>query len=333
MKPVQWGVLSTAKIGLQKVIPAMQTAGSCRIVAIASRSASTAQSAADSLGIPKAYGSYEALLADPEIEAVYNPLPNHLHVPLSIAAIESGKHVLCEKPIAMNAPDAARLIRARDKAGVLVQEAFMVRYHPQWLRARELVRSGEIGHLRSVHGFFSYNNRDPHNIRNKIEIGGGGLFDIGCYPITGARFLFEQEPSRVVGLVERDPEWGIDRLASAMLDFPAGHATFTCATQITPYQRMQILGTDGRIEIEIPFNAPPDRPCRIFLDNGSQLGNHGVRVEELAVTDQYAAQGDVFSRAIRLGETLEFPLENAVHGMRIIDAIFRSAETGQWEIP
>ena len=333
MKPVQWGVLSTAKIGLQKVIPAMQTADSCRIAAIASRSAPTAQAAADSLRIPKAYGSYEDLLADPEIEAVYNPLPNHLHVPVSIAAIEAGKHVLCEKPIAMNASEAAMLIEARDKAGVLVQEAFMVRYHPQWLRARELVRSGKIGHLRSVHGLFSYNNRDPQNIRNKVEIGGGGLFDIGCYPITGARFLFEEEPTRVVGMIERDPEWGIDRLTSAMLEFPGGHATFTCATQITPYQRMQIFGTDGRIEIEIPFNAPPDRPCRIFLDDGSQLGNAGVRIEEFAVIDQYATQGDVFSRAIRLGESLEFPLENAVQGMRIIDAILRSAETGQWETP
>ena len=333
MKPVQWGVLSTAKIGLQKVIPAMQKADSCRIAAIASRSASTAQTAAEALSIPKAYGSYEDLLADPEIEAVYNPLPNHLHVPLSIAAIEAGKHVLCEKPIAINASEAARLIRARDKAGVLVQEAFMVRYHPQWLRARELVRSANIGHLRSIHGLFSYNNRDPRNIRNQAEIGGGGLYDIGCYPITGARFLFGQEPTRVVALIERDPAWGIDRLTSAMLDFPGGHATFSCATQITPYQRMQIFGTAGRIEIEIPFNAPPDRPCRIFRDDGSQLGNAGVRVEEFAVTDQYTIQGDVFSRAIRLGESLEFPLENAVQGMRIIDAVFRSAETGQWEAP
>ncbi len=333
MKPVQWGVLSTAKIGLQKVIPAMQKADSCRIAAIASRSVSTAQAAADALSISKAYGSYEDLLADPEIEAVYNPLPNHLHVPLSIAAIEAGKHVLCEKPIAINASEAAKLIGARDKAGVLVQEAFMVRFHPQWLRARELVRSGKIGHLRSIHGLFSYNNRDPRNIRNQAEIGGGGLYDIGCYPITGARFLFEQEPTRVVGLIERDPAWGIDRLTSAMLDFPGGHATFSCATQITPYQRMQIFGTAGRIEIEIPFNAPPDRPCRIFLDDGSQLGNAGVRVEEFAVSDQYTIQGDVFSRAIRLGESLEFPLENAVQGMRIIDAVFRSAETGQWEAP
>jgi len=331
MKPVRWGVLSTARIGLQKVIPAMQRAHHCDIVAIASRDLSKAREAAESLGIPKAYGSYEELLADPEIEAVYNPLPNHLHVPLSVQAARAGKHVLCEKPVALTASEAGELIEARDAAGVLVQEAFMVRYHPQWLRARDLVRSGEVGDLRAVQGFFSYNNRDPRNIRNIADIGGGGLYDIGCYPITGARFLFEAEPSRVVSLIERDPEWGIDRLTSAILQFPSGHATFTCSTQLNPYQRMQILGTEGRIEIEIPFNAPVDVPCRIFLDDGSVLGNRGVTVEELPVTDQYTAQGEVISRAIRNAEPLEFPLENAVWSMRIIDAVFRSAESGLWE--
>ena len=333
MKPVRWGIISTAKIGLLKVIPAMQTSDLCDIVAIASRDESKARAAADTLGIPTAYGSYEELLADPGVEAVYNPLPNHLHVPLSIAAAQAGKHVLCEKPVALNAAEAQDLVEARDAAGVLIQEAFMVRYHPQWLRARSLVRSGRIGALRAVQGFFSYNNRDPENIRNIAEIGGGGLYDIGCYPITGSRFLFDAEPTRVVSLIERDPDWGIDRLTSAMLDFPAGHATFTCSTQITPYQRIQALGTKGRIEIEIPFNAPPDRPCRIFLDDGSRLGNAGVRVEEFPVTDQYAAQGDVFSKAVRTGAPLEFPLENAVQGMRIIDAIFRSALSGGWETP
>lgn len=333
MKPVRWGILSTAKIGLQKVIPAMQRSETCEIRAIASRDISAAQGAARDLGIPVAYGSYDELLADSEIEAIYNPLPNHLHVPLSIRAAEAGKHVLCEKPIALDANEASKLIEARDRAGVLIQEAFMVRYHPQWLRVRELVRSGRIGTLRSVQGFFSYNNRDPKNIRNIADIGGGGLYDIGCYPITGARFVFEGEPSRVMGLIERDPEWGIDRLTSAILEFAGGHATFTCSTQIVPYQRIHFFGTSGRIEIEIPFNAPPDRPCRIFIDDGKELGNAGVQVEELPTTDQYTAQGEVFSTAIRSGEALEFPLENAVHGMRIIDAVFRSAETGHWELP
>ena len=333
MRPVRWGIISTAKIGLEKVIPAMQRSDLCDVVAIASRDGRRAREAADSLGIRTAYGSYEELLEDPGIEAVYNPLPNHLHVPVSIAAAEAGKHVLCEKPIALTADEAQELVKARDSAGVLIQEAFMVRYHPQWLRARSLVRSGRIGRLRTVQGFFSYNNRDPRNIRNMAEIGGGGLYDIGCYPITGSRFLFEDEPTRVVSLIERDPAWGIDRLTSAILDFPGGHATFTCSTQITPYQRIQAFGTQGRIEIEIPFNAPPDKPCRIFLDDGSQLGNDGARTEELPVTDQYTAQGDVVSRAIRTGTPLEFPLENAVQGMRIIDAVSRSAVSGDWETP
>ena len=333
MKPVRWGILSTAKIGLEKVIPAMQRSEVCQIVAIASRDAERARAAAESLGIPTAYGTYGELLEDPSVEAIYNPLPNHLHVPLSMGAAQAGKHVLCEKPIALSAAEAQALIAVRDASKVLIQEAFMVRYHPQWLRVRSLVRSGRIGSLRSVQGFFSYNNRDPRNIRNIVEIGGGGLYDIGCYPITGSRFLFEDEPTRVVSLVERDPAWGIDRLTSAILDFPAGHATFTCSTQLVPYQRIQVFGTEGRIEIEIPFNAPPDRPCRIFLDDGKQLGNNGVIVEELPTTDQYTAQGDVVSRAIRTGDPLEFPLENSVQGMRIIDAVFRSADSGNWETP
>lgn len=333
MKPVRWGILSTAKIGLEKVIPAMQRSEVCQIVAIASRDAERARAAAKSLGIPTAYGTYGALLEDPSVEAIYNPLPNHLHVPLSMEAAQAGKHVLCEKPIALSAAEAQSLIAVRDASEVLIQEAFMVRYHPQWLRVRSLVRSGRIGSLRSVQGFFSYNNRDPRNIRNIVEIGGGGLYDIGCYPITGSRFLFEDEPTRVVSLVERDPAWGIDRLTSAILDFPAGHATFTCSTQLVPYQRIQVLGTEGRIEIEIPFNAPSDRPCRIFLDDGKQLGNNGVIVEELPTTDQYTAQGEVVSRAIRSGDRLEFPLENSVQGMRIIDAVFRSADSGNWETP
>ena len=333
MRPVKWGVLSTAKIGLLKVIPAMQQSDLCEIVAIASRDITKAREAANALGVRNAYSSYEELIGDPEVEAIYNPLPNHLHVPLSIAAARAGKHVLCEKPIALDAAEAATLIEARDEGDVLVQEAFMVRYHPQWIRARELVRSGEIGELRSIQGFFSYNNRDPENIRNIAELGGGGLYDIGCYPITGSRFLFEDEPTRVVSLIERDPEWGIDRLTSAILEFPGGHATFSCATQLTPYQRMQILGTEARVEIEIPFNAPPDQPCRLFVDDGSHLGNAHVRVEQLPVTDQYTAQGEVFSKAIRTGTPLEFPLETAVQGMKIVDAVFRSAVSGHWEVP
>jgi predicted dehydrogenase len=333
MQPVSWGILSTAKIGRTKVIPAMKQGKLVRIAAIASRNLEQAKRTAGELGIPKAYGSYEELLADPEIEAVYNPMPNHLHVPWSVKAAEAGKHVLCEKPVGLNAAEARTLIEARDRCGVLIQEAFMVRFHPQWLRARELVREGRIGKLRAIQGLFSYTNVDPKNVRNQVDIGGGALYDIGCYPIVTSRFLFESEPTRVASLIDRDPELKIDRLTGALLDFPQGQAMFICSTQLVPYQRMQILGTAGRIEIEIPFNAPPDKPCRIFVDDGSAPGGAAAKTETFEICDQYELQGEAFSEHVRNGKPLEFPLEDAVRNMSVIDAVFRSAKTGAWEKP
>ena len=331
MEPVRFGVMGTAKIALEKVIPAMQASRQCRIAAIASRDLGRAEAAAAALGISRAYGSYEALLQDPEIEAVYNPLPNHLHVPLSIAAAEAGKHVLCEKPIALSAAEALSLVAARERTGVLIQEAFMVRCHPQWVRVRELVRNGAIGTLRVVQGSFSYMNRDPANVRNQADIGGGGVYDIGCYPIVGSRFLFAAEPIRVAGLIEHDPDFATDRLASVVMEFPAGQALFFCSTQLVAYQRMQILGNDGRIEIEIPFNIPPDRPCRIFLDDGSALGGRSARAEIFDVVNQYTLQGDLFAGAIRSGTKLPFPLEDSVLNMKVLDAVFRSGKSGRFE--
>jgi predicted dehydrogenase len=331
MEPVPFGVIGTAKIGIEKVIPAMQRSKHCRIVAIASRDPARARAAAEALRIPRAYGSYGELIQDAEIEAVYNPLPNHLHVPISIEAAAAGKHVLCEKPIALSAAEVAKLIEARDRAGVLVQEAFMVRSHPQWLRARELVRAGEIGELRVVQGSFSYMNVDAANVRNQAGIGGGGLYDIGCYPIVTSRFLFEAEPTRVASQIDYDPNFETDRLASVLLQFPKGQALFYCSTQLVPYQRMQILGTKGRIEIEIPFNAPPDRPCRIFVDDGSKLGDASARLETFDVVDQYTLQGDLFAHAIREGIALPFPLEDAINNMRVLDAVFRAGTSGRFE--
>ena len=281
------------------------------------------------LGVPRAYGSYEELLADPNIEAIYNPLPNHLHVPWSVAAAEAGKHVLCEKPVAMSANEARKLIEARDRTGVKIQEAFMVRTHPQWLGARQVINSGSIGELRSVTCVFSYFNRDAANIRNQAAMGGGALLDIGCYPINLSRFVFGTEPRRVFGHVERDPDWGVDRLTSAVLDFGAAHSTFTCSTQLAPYQRMQFFGTRGRVEVEIPFNAPNDRPTRILI------AEDGGRIEwrEFPACDQYTIQGDLFSRAVREETEQPVPLEDAVANMAVIDAVFRSAESGRWEAP
>jgi predicted dehydrogenase len=331
MEPVRFGVISTARIAIEKVIPALQRARLCRVVAIASRERARAEAAAAALGIAQAYGSYAELLADPAIEAVYNPLPNHLHVPISVEAAAAGEHVLCEKPIALSAEEAVRLIAARDHAGVLIQEAFMVRHHPQWRRARELVRAGRIGELRVVQGTYGYMNRDPQNVRNQAGIGGGGLYDIGCYPIAAARFLFAAEPMRVVGQIERDPDFGTDRLASVLMAFAAGQALFVCSTQLVRYQRIQVFGTRGRIEIEIPFNAPPDRPCRILLDDGGALADASAAAESFDAVDQYTLQGDAFARAIRTGTPLEFPLEDAVSNMRVIDAIFRSGRSGRFE--
>ncbi|HTT65926.1 MAG TPA: Gfo/Idh/MocA family oxidoreductase [Bryobacteraceae bacterium] len=333
MQKVRWGVLGVANIAVKKVIPAMQRGEHCEVVAIASRDPRKARETAADLSLPKAYGSYEELLADPDIEAVYNPLPNHLHVPWSVRCADAGKHVLCEKPLALDAAEARALLAAQTRTGVKMGEAFMVRTHPQWLRTRELVRGGQIGELRSAMGFFSFFNRDPANIRNVKEWGGGGLFDLGCYPITTSRFIFGEEPRRVTALVERDPDMHIDRLASALLDFPSGQAIFTCSTQLAAYQRIHFFGTRGRIEIEIPFNAPPDRPCRIFVDDGSDLFGAGIRTETFPVCDQYTIQGDLFSRAIRGEGEVPVPLEDAVRNMAVIDALFRSAESGQWETP
>jgi predicted dehydrogenase len=214
---LRWGVLSTAKIGLNKVIPGMQRGELCSVEAIASRDLATAQAAAGKLGIAKAYGSYEELLADPDVDAVYIPLPNHLHVPWTVKAAEAGKHVLCEKPISLTAAEAETLLEVRDRTGVTIGEAFMVDCHPQWIRLRELLRSGAVGELRAVQGFFSYYNVDPKNIRNQADLGGGALMDIGCYMVHGARFAFEEEPVRVVAGIERDPEMKTDRLTSAIL--------------------------------------------------------------------------------------------------------------------
>lgn len=332
-RKIRWGVLSTAKIGLRKVIPAMQRGQLCTVVGIASRDRRKAEEAAAALGIQKACGSYEELLADREIDAVYIPLPNHLHVPWSIHCAEAGKHVLCEKPIGLSAAEARQLIEARDRTGVKIGEAFMARSNPQWLRARELVREGLIGELRVFSGFFSYFNRDPGNIRNMEQIGGGGLMDIGCYPITLSRMLFGAEPLRVTTLIERDPEMKIDRLTSALLEFPSGQGVFTCSTQLVPYQRMHLIGTKGRIEIEVPVNAPNDRPNRLFIDDGSSVTGDGLRVEELPVCDQYTVQGDLFSRAILENGPVPTPLEDSLRNMAVIDAVFRSAHSGRWEAP
>ena len=332
MNPVVWGVLSTSKIGREHVIPAMLSSPLVELRAIASRSLSSAQAAAQAAGIPQAYGSYEELLADPAIEAVYNPLPNHLHVPLTLQAAAAGKHVLCEKPFALSAVEAQSAAEAASK--VLIEEAFMVRHHPQWLRARELVRAGRIGTPRAVQVFFSYCNEDVANIRNQPEIGGGALYDIGCYAVLAGRYLFESEPLRAVSLVDRDPALGTDRLTSALIDFGAARQlSFTVSTQSVPFQRVQVVGTKGRIELFVPFNAARDAQMKLALDEGGRLDGSSVTVETLPAADQYRLQVEDFSRRVREGAGRETTggLSDALAQARVIDALWQSERSGRWE--
>jgi len=329
MARVRWGILSTAKIGTEKVIPAMQQGASCEIVAIASRRLETATEAAARLGIPRAHGSYEALLADPEVDAIYNPLPNHLHVAWSIRALEAGKHVLCEKPIGLSSAEGQKLVEAgRRHPALKLMEAFMYRHHPQWQRARQIVREGGIGQLLTIQSAFSYFNDDAGNIRNIAEIGGGGLMDIGCYPISLSRFIFDAEPQRVFGSIDRDPTFHTDRRASAVLDFGGPTSSFTCATQMAPYQRVNIFGDQGRVEIEIPFNAPPDRPCLLW----HQRADASIEEIRCAICNQYTIQGDLFARAVLDDTPVPTPIEDAVANMKVIEAIFKSGASGRWEV-
>ncbi len=323
---LRWGVLSTAAIGRNRVIPAIQSAPHCEVVAIASRDPSAGARAAAELGIPTTHGSYEALLADPQVEAVYIPLPNHLHATWAIAAAEAGKHVLCEKPLAMSVAEAERMIAAADVAGVRLMEAFMYRLHPSWLAVRDLVASGRIGRLTAVQSWFSFYNDDPTNIRNIAEAGGGALYDIGCYCINLSRMLFDREPTRVSGSVLRDPATGIDVVSSGILEFEDALASFTCSIRAEDDQRVDIYGSSGRISIEIPFNIPPDLPTRVFVTAG---GDPPVAPLSETLTfdpaDPYAVEADAFALAILDGTPIPVPPSDAVGNLAVIERLFAGA--------
>jgi predicted dehydrogenase len=326
MSKIRWGVLSTSKFAQNKIIPAVKHCQHAEITAISSRNLSQAQEVAKRLDIAKAYGSYDELLADAEIDAIYNPMPNHMHVDWSIKAMQAGKHVLCEKPIGLSSAEGQQLVDAAKQFPKLkIMEAFMYRLHPQWQRAKQLVDEGKIGQLRTVQSFFSYFNLDANNIRNQADIGGGGMMDIGCYNVSLSRFIFGAEPKRVFGIVEFDPQFQTDRLASGILDFGNGTATFTCSTQLSPYQRVNIFGTEGRIEIEIPFNAPPDKPCKMWHQQGD-------KVEEIVfdICDQYTIEFDLFSMAVLNDTAVPTPLEDAVANMKVIEAVFESSKIEGW---
>lgn len=323
----KWGILSTAKIGVEKVIPAIQKANNCEVIAIASCAVEKAESAAKKLGIAKSYGNYEALLNDPDIEVIYNPLPNHLHVEWTIKALEHGKHVLCEKPIGLNATEGKKLIKAaQEYPNLKVMEAFMYRFHPQWINVKELVAAKVIGNVKNIQSYFSYFNIDPQNIRNKLEVGGGALMDIGCYCISFARFIFEHEPARVNGLMVRDPQMEVDIQTSALLDFENGRTSqFVCSTQLMPFQRVQILGDEGRIEVDIPVNTPPDQKVKITLFKKEQ-----TEVILFDAVDQYTCQAKAFSKAVLNNSEVPVGLSDAILNMKVIDAVFKSAKLNRW---
>jgi predicted dehydrogenase len=334
MKKIAWGILSTANIGIKRVIPAILAGQRGRIAAIASRDGGRAAEIAARFGIDRSYDSYQALLDDPEIEAVYNPLPNHLHVEWTVKALEAGKHVLCEKPIALTAAEAEAIVRARDRSGRRVIEAFMVRFHPQWQRARELVRAGRIGTVRVIQSAFVFSVLDPNNVRNRADIGGGALYDVGCYPIVTARYVFGGEPDRAIALVDRDPQLAVDRVTSGLLGFPGGgQLAFSSALQLAPYQRVVILGSEGRIELGVPFTPAKEHGCRLVIDSGKSLDGSSAEFEDFTPFDQFAAQCDLAAAVFRGEAQQEFPIEDAIANMRVIDALYRSAVSGHWERP
>jgi len=326
MKPVRWGVLSAARHFSLKIHPALKGSSTVEIAAIASRSRERAGRAAEGMSIPKAYGSYEELLADPAIEAVYIPLPNHLHAEWVKKAADAGKHVLCEKPFGMNAEETRQSIAHAQARGVLVMEAFMYRFHPQWRRVRELVAIGEIGAVRAVHALFSYSNTDPSNIRNILAAGGGAIPDIGCYAVSSARFILGREPARVMSLVARDPVFRTDILSSAILDFGDARALFTVSTQARPVQSVDVLGTSGAMRVHLPFNAYADVPEEVTVTTGI-----GARTIRFPVVDQYTIMFDEMSRAIRAGGPVPTDPQDAVNNMSVLDALFRSETSGAWE--
>jgi predicted dehydrogenase len=328
MEAVRWGVLGVANIFMKRVLPPLLKSDSVDLVAIASRSPERARRAAEAFGIARSYGTYEDLLADPDIEAVYIPLPNHLHAEWIRKAADAGKHILCEKPLALNAEETAACVEYAAERGVRLMEAFMYRFHPQWQRAQELVRIGEIGAILAVHTSFGYNLKDPENIRNKLDMGGGALMDIGCYAVSVPRFIFGREPDRVIGLFIRDPSFKTDILSSAILDFGGARSVFTVATQVFQTQRVDIFGTSGSIHIGIPFNMYADVPPLLTV-----ITEIGERRPILPAADQYGLEFEAFSRALRQELPVPTPAEDAVANQKVLDALFRSESSGVWEKP
>ncbi|MEY8828239.1 Gfo/Idh/MocA family protein [Sedimentitalea sp. XS_ASV28] len=332
MTNLSWGILGTAGIARKAMLPALQSAEGCRVVAIASRDAARAQAFARDFDIPRYHASYEALLASPEIDAVYIPLPNHLHVPLTLQALRAGKHVLCEKPLALTLADAEQVAETARQADRFVAEAFMTHHHPQWTSARKLVRAGRIGHLTAVQALFSYANHDPENVRNQADIGGGGLYDIGCYALDTARFFFEQAPESVAAIMERDAVFGTDRITTGAARFAGGgQLGFTVSTQSALVQQLTLLGTDGYLVFDAPFNCPGDHRARLAIDPGTDLLGTGREIQTMPPADQYRLQAEAFVRQVRARDGWAAALDEIRGNAAALEATTRAARTGVWE--
>lgn len=322
---IRWGILGTANIANESVIPAMLKSEYCDITGIASRSIEKAKSIALQFKIPNFYGSYQELLDDQEIEAVYIPLPNHLHVQWAVKALKAGKHVLVEKPVGLTSLEAIQLLEeAKKHPDLKIMEAFMYKFHPQWIRAKEMIKNGEIGALKTIQSSFSFFDDNRESIVNKKEFGGGSLMDIGCYPISIARYLFESEPKSVSAKVEYHPDFKVDILASVILEFENGTCNFFSAIQMIENQFVQIFGTEGSIKFDIPFNPPDDQPVRIWL-----IKEDLKKEIEFEICDQYSLQVDIFSLAIIEHKKVPVSLEDAVNNMIVIEKIEESNRLGK----
>jgi len=327
MSTLRWGIMSTARIATEKVVPGIRRAARCEIVALASRDEERGRVVADRLDIPRVHGSYDALLADPEVDAVYIPLPNHLHADWSIAAARAGKHVLCEKPLAMSAADAEHMIEVATEERVVLMEAFMYRLHPSWVAVRDLVAGGRIGRLVAVQSWFSYFNDDPANIRNIRQVGGGALYDVGCYCVNLSRMLFDAEPDDVQATIVRDPASGVDTLTSALLRFGDGIAGLSCSTRAEDDQRVHIYGSQGRISIGIPFNIPPDLPTEVYVTaGGDPPAAPATETLTFEPADAYRVEAERFAAAILDGTPVPTPPHDAVANLRVIERIFAAAD-------
>ena len=326
MQKLRWGILSTAKIAREWLIPALQESSNNEVVAIASRDSERAKKTAEEHNIPKFFGSYDELLQSDDIDAIYNPLPNHLHVPLTQRAIEAGKHVLCEKPLGLDQLEVEKLIQfSEQNPKCVVMEAFMYRFHPQWKKVLELIDEGVLGEVLCVDAAFTFFNRDNNNVRNQTGIGGGGVMDIGCYCISAARTLFGREPKRVSALLDIDPEFGIDRHASAVLDFSPGMSTFYCSMQSASTQHVKVMGSKASLVIENPFYHR-GVPSRLIVREGNS--DREILVGSF---NHYVEQVNAFADAVNSGKTAPTPLSDALANMKVIDAVFKSAETKDWQ--